>query len=215
MTSLQDHPKIEMLPDIVEGIHVKDALRKLFQDGKNGTPDNISKAGCLALANLSNQLGAAQGKGHVVWNAWRREFPVENPKIIDLARNCVTFSEEVFTEWKNFSFFEFGDMANFENTQFEKGACFNYAKFGDQSNFNDSSASHIKFEWTQWGSVSRFCRSSYRSHVSFMGAQFKSAFFEKYDFGGSAFFFGAAWSSAKSSVSLNWKWKRKLCAKLV
>ena len=59
---MSDHPDIEDLPDLLEGIPVRESIRQLFRDAANGTPDNISKAGCLALALKSNEAGCV-GKG--------------------------------------------------------------------------------------------------------------------------------------------------------
>ena len=52
---MSDHPNIEDLPDLLEGIPVREAIRQLFRDPANGMPDNISKAGCLALAHQGLQ----------------------------------------------------------------------------------------------------------------------------------------------------------------
>lgn len=50
MSSVQDHTDIEKLPLEIDGIPVRETIREIFRNPDNGTPDNISKAGCLALA---------------------------------------------------------------------------------------------------------------------------------------------------------------------
>ena len=130
---MSDHPDIENLPDVLEGIAVRESIRQLFRDPANGTPDNISQAGCLALALKSNEAGCV-GKGYVVWNAWRRAFPVLHLSIV----NHANFQESEFTEVMNFRLFEFGYAANFQKTIFRKKANFDHAKFGTSTDFGFS-----------------------------------------------------------------------------
>lgn len=70
------HPDIDKLPLETDGIRVRETIREIFRNPENGAPDNISKAGCLALAIKSNEVGreAGDGKTHVLWNAWCERF---------------------------------------------------------------------------------------------------------------------------------------------
>lgn len=187
---MSDHPDIELLHDVLEGIPVKESIRQLFRDPANGTPDNISQAGCLALALKSNEVGGA-GKGHVVWNAWRRVFPVPHLSIV----NHANFQGSEFTEVMDFRLFEFGYAANFQKTIFRKEANFDHAKFGTSTDFGFSYwADGASFKWTQWESDIRFTYSYWFAHVNFLGAQFVSANFHLSYFKNGACFIGAGWA---------------------
>ena len=133
MSTTQDHPHIEKLPLEVDGITVRETIREIFRDPENGTPDNISKAGCLALALKSNEVGGV-GKGYVCWNAWRRAFPVPYSSVV----NHTNFQESEFNEEMDFRLFEFGYAANFKKTIFRKKANFDHAKFGISTDFSFS-----------------------------------------------------------------------------
>jgi uncharacterized protein YjbI with pentapeptide repeats len=92
MTVVQDRPDIEKLPLEVDGIPVRETIREIFRNPENGTLDNISKAGCLALALKSNAVGGP-GKGFVVWNEWGRVFPPLDVSYGTTSRiNCPDFS---------------------------------------------------------------------------------------------------------------------------
>jgi hypothetical protein len=54
---MSDHPDIEKLPLETYSIPVRETIREIFRNPDNGAPDNISKAGCLALALRSNEVG--------------------------------------------------------------------------------------------------------------------------------------------------------------
>ena len=62
MNTPQDHPDIEKLE--IDGIPVRESIREIFCNPEHGTPDNISKEGCLALALMSNQVARALGGQH-------------------------------------------------------------------------------------------------------------------------------------------------------
>lgn len=190
MSALPDHPDIEKLPDVLEGIPVKESIRQLFRDPVNGIPDNISKEGCLALALKSNELGGA-GKGYVVWNTWRRAFPVPHLSIV----NHANFQESEFTEVMDFRLFEFGYAANFQKTIFRKEANFDHAKFGTSTDFGFSYwADGASFRWTQCEADIKFNNSYWCNHANFLGAQFVSANFHLSYFKNGACFIGAGWS---------------------
>lgn len=187
---MSDHPNIEDLPDLLEGIPVRESIRQLFRDPVNGTPDNISKEGCLALALKSNELGGA-GKGYVVWNTWRRAFPVPHLSIV----NHANFQESEFTEVMDFRLFEFGYAANFQKTIFRKEANFDHAKFGTSTDFGFSYwADGASFKWTQCEADIKFNNSYWCNHANFLGAQFVSANFHLSYFKNGVCFIGAGWS---------------------
>lgn len=187
---MSDHPDIENLPDVLEGIAVRESIRQLFRDPANGTPDNISQAGCLALALKSNEAGCV-GKGYVVWNAWRRAFPVLHLSIV----NHANFQESEFTEVMNFRLFEFGYAANFQKTIFRKKANFDHAKFGTSTDFGFSYwADGASFKWTQCEADIKFNNSYWCNHANFLGAQFVSANFHLSYFKNGACFIGAGWA---------------------
>ena len=110
------------------------ALELFFKNPSYGTPDCISRDGCLALAKQSNQKSEEFGGRHVLWNSWRRLYPVLNKQNIADFRN-IDFSRH---EEINFSSFDFGDYANFCNTIFGREANFTHANFGKVANFNNS-----------------------------------------------------------------------------
>ena len=151
MSSVQDHPDIEKLPLEIDGIRVRETIREIFRNPDNGTPDNISKAGCLALAK----------QGAIVWNAWRAVFPVISVLKATFPpqyRNRADFSSQNFhgilSDLRNFNF---GNGANFNQsiwgtlTKFE-GAIWG----GDSSFFSAVWSDHCNFERAQWGEFCRF-----------------------------------------------------------
>ena len=190
MSAVKDHTDIENLPLEVDGIPVRETIREIFRNSENGTPDNISKAGCMALALKSNELGGA-GKGYVAWNAWRRAFPVPYLSIV----NHANFQESEFTEEMDFRLFEFGYAANFQKTIFRKNVDFDLAKFGTSTDFSFAFwAADTSFTWTQWESDIRFNYSYWSDYVNFLGAQFVSANFHISYFNKGVCFIGTGWA---------------------
>ena len=150
MNSVQDHPDIEKIATdtngMIDGIPVRETIREIFRNPDNGTPDNISKAGCLALALKSNEVGGA-GKGYVVWNAWRRVFPLR-PKedFFPLLKrknypseilNRVDFSNQKLNNFSKFDFskFDFPPFTDFHAAHFDHDVSFKKAVFGDAVSF--------------------------------------------------------------------------------
>lgn len=136
---MREHPDLQKLPLEIDGIPVRETIREIFRNPENGTPDNISKAGCLALALKSNEVGGHE-KGYLVWNAWRWAFPIRrkdmHPIIPDMWINYADFRNGNFSERDiNFSFFEFGHGADFSKCSWERYADFFQAKFGDECKF--------------------------------------------------------------------------------
>ena len=198
---MSDHPDIELLPDVLEGIPVKESIRQLFRDPANGTPDNISRAGCLALACLSNSFLALINhqavNREILWNTWRKAFPVTGS--VGNWQNSIDFSCHV-DDGKNYPFFidfsnfEFGDGANFNRSKwplsvnFKKCKWGNYcdlsrvewgdrgdflfAEWGECCNFNFSKwGSNTNFSQTRWGIFCTFIGSTWGDRCRFISSQ--------------------------------------------
>jgi hypothetical protein len=145
----QDHPDIEKLPLEIGGIPIRETIREIFRDPENGTPDGITKAGCLALALKSNEIGGRHSE-YVIWNAWRKLFPEIYTK--HFHKNVTNFSGQDFRKLKiDFSRFLMGNGANF-----------NYSIWGDD----------VQFLCSQWGIDARLVLSKWGSGANFMLAQF-------------------------------------------
>lgn len=101
---------------------------EVFNDALNGTPDNITKTGCLALARL----------GKEAWNSWRQKYPVLDNQ--NNWQNNADFNGIDFRccESINFTGFEFGDGANFSEAKFLV-IHFTGAQFGHTANLNPCS----------------------------------------------------------------------------
>jgi hypothetical protein len=208
MSNTQDHPDIEQLPLAVEGVPVRETVRELFRNPENGTPDNISKAGCWAFACKSNELshdffelnGHTQGNTQhtaIVWNCWRQTFPVEGS--FEDPVNHANFEGASF-EGLGLSFadFQFGDFANFEATrwgdsanciaaQWGHHASFERARWGDNANFRDA----------QWGDTANFKYAAWGSNASFNSALWRN----KSDFA------QAAWGDRADFSNAKWGYK--------
>lgn len=177
MSAVLDHPDIEKLPLEVDGIPVRETIREIFRNPENGTPDNISKAGCLALALKSKEVGG--GKSHLVWNAWRDVFPVityyangplQYKNTIDFRK--VDFEKVLF----NLSHFRFGDASDFSESKWGRSTRFDGATWGDKCKFfktiwgNDCGFRQARwgqfcnFEGAKWGDMCRFQNSTWGSH---------------------------------------------------
>jgi uncharacterized protein YjbI with pentapeptide repeats len=155
--------------------------RDVFNDSKSGTPDNISQAGCVALAQL----------GSIAWNAWRKDFPTTGGRIsrgygvTSEYRNFANFSNHIFDGPVDFSNFDFGPHAAFENTEFKQSALFPQSKFGEEANF----------ELAKFQAEAIFEKASFEDGVTFVCANFKSlAFFQYAKLGGKADFAGVTFS---------------------
>jgi hypothetical protein len=179
MNTVQDHPDIEKLPLEMNGIPVRETIREIFRNPENGTPDNISKAGCLVLARNRK----------TIWNAWRQEFPSKTQESFLGERkqlNSADFSDVDFDEELvlDFSEFEFGDLVNFERARASFRLTFARAQFGKGVKFTGSSWGHgVNFEKTTWsgavdfqaaqfGYGTNFSEVNWVGRVNFVGAQF-------------------------------------------
>lgn len=133
-------------------------LIDFFNNDENGTPDNISRSGCMALANIGFTNNA-------IWNEWRKAFPTRiNFGAKSVVLNRADFSNQNFQGMSlNFSGFNFGDYADFSNS---KWGYVNFEKciFGESANFEstewygDKERAILFFNFThsQWGEGANF-----------------------------------------------------------
>lgn len=193
---------------------------EVFSVPENGTPDNITQAGCLALARL----------GKEVWNTWRSEYPVRGEvpnwdniadfSKVDFSENSINFDEFIFgdhaiffdtkfgvitqgrrAEFKRAQFgvdtdfegAEFGDFAEFEGARFGSGTKFTDAQFGGKPNFKKAHFGNwASFERAKFGEEANFTGAQFDFNASFKYAQFKdNAKFTDTTFGIRAQFTGA------------------------
>jgi uncharacterized protein YjbI with pentapeptide repeats len=212
MTVVQDHPDIEKLPLEVDGIPVRETIREIFRNPENGTPDYISKAGCLVLADTSNKVSRPR-LGYVVWNAWRSVFPKTD------SQSHVDFRGYDFRQKPvNFSGFNFGDYADFQGAFWPDGANFRNAQWGDYANFAGASwLTAADFSFTEWGDFANFVCTKWRGESWFTGARwggwcdFRSARWKKLvnftgaQWGDHADFRGAQWEAGVFFSGKSWE----------
>lgn len=206
---------------------------KVFTDPENGTPDNITQAGCLALARL----------GKEAWNAWRSEYPVrgEAPNWENIAdfskvdfRECpIKFDGFIFddnaifweSQFRDFARFkgaqfgnrieftdaQFGSMAQFEDAQFGNGVDFKGAKFGDMADFTRTQFDFgANFESAQFGNDAWFIDAKFGVSAQFTEARFaKRAQFDKTRFGDDVQFMGTQFGQSASFVGVQFEGKAR------
>jgi hypothetical protein len=165
----QDHPDIEKLPLVINNIPVRETIRDIFRNPENGTPDNINKAGCLALAK----------QGAIIWNAWRAAFPaIQILKAIfpTQYRNRADFSSQNFQGiLSNLQDFDFGNRANFDQSVWGSFTKFEGTKWGNQSSFFGAVwGDHCNFERAQWGEFCRFDGAVWGETTKFSSAKWGS-----------------------------------------
>jgi len=134
-----------------------------------GSPESISKAGCLALAK----------KGCLYWNEWRKAFPVSSS-----GENAANFSGYDFTEVEiRFAGFDFGGFVDFSHCIFPGGILsFFGSKFGD----------YCDFRGARFGDGCTFDKSNFEGRVCFIGSQFGlNTSFHKVEFCADVNFLGA------------------------
>jgi uncharacterized protein YjbI with pentapeptide repeats len=202
---------------------------EVFSIPENGTPDNITQAGCLALARL----------GKKAWNAWRLKYPSQVVAFY-VTSNAADFSGYDFSkESINFNGFKFGHRANFNNAQFGnaqfgqanfagadfgESAYFIGAKFGSSPRFCDARfgdlatfrgaqfsqnaiftnvqfGDYVCFDGAQFCDATRFDQAKFGNDASFKGTQFSNTSFEFTEFGKSATFTGCNWASLTNQYS--------------
>jgi Pentapeptide repeats (9 copies) len=179
------------------------------RNGKEVTiadPEGITRDECLALAKC----------GKDAWNAWRREFGTVLEKGAKDWKNRADFSNHDFCETHvNFSGFEFGDTARFDETKFScsvnfDGAQFGYspyfqgvqfresvsfkkARFGGATSFNNAQfAAEANFDEAYFEGGTGFSEALFESWASFNRAVFENGgSFSTTHFGGIAYFDGS------------------------
>lgn len=181
---MSDHPNIENLPLEVDGVAVRETVREIFRNSENGTPDNITKAGCLALAP----------EGKTVWNAWRSEFPVKE-RLANFS-NVADFQNVNFVEESiDFSEFMFGDGACFQGARWGDGAKFRDAQWGSKANLQSVQfANRANFQGAHWGDFARFDGARWGQKANFRAARW----------GRFAVFSGACWDSNADFIGAQW-----------
>ena len=163
MNEQQDHPYIENLPLEVDGKLVREVVRKVFRNAENGTPDAITRAGCIALAL----------KGKEAWNAWREMFPNEFPTRKKYApTNCVNFRNTDLSEI-DFHGFKFGDYANFSGTNLGISGNFSSTVWGKQADFSGMYCDGVSFTNSVFNGAALFERVSCESWISFQNTIFR------------------------------------------
>ena len=147
------------------------SYRFIFDNPRNGSPEDISSEGCIALALMGADL----------WNAWRRDFPCAGGEthhgffVSSEYGNFANFRNYVFEDFADFSHFEFGANAIFENVEFRKFVGFEHATFGENANF----------ELTRFLEGAVFQNAKFEGKVSFRRAKFPHlAFFSHSQFRG-------------------------------
>ena len=214
MNTATDHPDLDHLPLHVDGVRVRETVRELFRNTENGTPDNISKAGCLALALKSNEVGKPN-KGHVVWNAWREAFATRRSES-NGADNRADFSREIFSNADpSFAGFNFGDFADFRDSTWTANAVFKGATFGRDSDFSKAKfQTSAHFQGAQFDQYASFEACQFGAEVGqplpndpepcahFEGAQFAgNANFRNARFYGHAILTGQEWHELRRHFS--------------
>ncbi len=166
----------------------------VFANPDNGTPDQPSQSGFLALARA----------GKTVWNAWRRSWPTTEGQ--STAWPLVDFSNCHLDEDMDFSGFEFGDLANFRGATFTKKADFSNAVFGDAADFvGVSFQEQVQFDEARFGADAQFEGAQFAFGASFPGARFGSqASFFGAQFGDDSDFDGASFGDGARFDGCNW-----------
>lgn len=187
---MNDHPDLKKVTGEINGFSVQQILREFFRNSEYGTPDNISQVGCIALVDLCFKHGGEK-QGHVVWNAWRRQFPVHE----ETSRNIVNFEKHEFREHPYFNNFEFGIRANFRKTFFLRGASFIGAHFGTSCDFSYAYWLNAAwFQFSRWDSDIRFNHAYWNGCAEFMGSQWRDADFDNAVAANDISFRGASWA---------------------
>lgn len=199
-------PMLDDLPLEIEGVQVRESIRDVFSKSVNGTLNNISKEGCLALALKSNEVGCGD-KGYVTWNAWRKHFPVRLNSVNFNFENKTDFAEVDFREMSiNFSQFEFGDVANFQGSKWGVCANFQCAKWGGMANFRGAHwGNQANFQGAQWGRLLLREWMQLGSWDAFQDASWgEGGDFEGAHWGDWANFRGAQWSRGANFRGAQW-----------
>lgn len=185
---------------------------------EHGTPDNISKAGCLALAKL----------GKEAWNAWREAFPVTGQftgwkntgDLVNLEQHKPGSGSlrNGLTNYANFYKYDFSndpDAIDFSGFKFGDGADFSQAVWGRSlknlrsykpANFSNARwGEHANFGMSQWSDEACFSGASWGSSTEFIGTQWgNDADFKNAKWGDDADFTGAQWGHHADFTNGSW-----------
>lgn len=180
-----------------------------------GAPNDITPAGCLALATLSNQHPDAQGRKCALWNEWRDAFP-SRPGPQNQPINIANYQKQRLTSDLCFRGFHFGAHADFRGASVDNGVDFSCAKFEVYANFQGLRAAHgVSFKNVSFGGLAIFSEASFGDGANFSEAKFDGvAYFNFAQFRHCAcfdrahFLDGAAFASAifAGDVSFSGAW---------
>ncbi|WFP51879.1 pentapeptide repeat-containing protein [Methylomonas sp. EFPC3] len=174
---------------------------EIFYDKNNGLPDEITKAGCIALAKL----------GKDAWNSWSKNHPVryEDTNQGTIAKNTVDFSDFDFSKYFeesesktiihiDFKGFDFRERANFSNAIFCIRTDFSNSTFGEGTNFTGAVfKENVYFNDTNFGLNSRFIGCKFYGKSRFIGARFdRNSSFRNSSFSKNASFIGAQFGNS-------------------
>lgn len=167
---IQRFPALQQIEESIRK-HVLD----VFANAENGEPNAISRAGCLALALKSNEVGRAVGedKTHVLWNAWRNAFPTKGGNANRVDFSGVHFRKVPLKPNLSFAAMEFGDFANFRAAQFDYSPIFKAAQFGHLASFTAVRFRiGVNFTAAQFGDLSDFSGAQFGPFAIFTAVQF-------------------------------------------
>lgn len=167
-----------------------------FQCEEHGTPERISKAGCMALAKL----------GATVWNAWRDKFPAERYGHFDHV-NIADFSSVDFNgkQWDFggeicFDGFKFGAGADFKNAIFPRHTSFERAVFGESSDFSNAAVdARSSFKHAKFSRYTKLVSIQLDDWIDFDYAEFEG----NNDFSGSSFGHSVRFNGVKFGSDIN------------
>ncbi|MDD5320911.1 MAG: pentapeptide repeat-containing protein, partial [Methylococcales bacterium] len=181
--------------------------RAVFDDPQNGTPDDITQAGCLALARL----------GKDAWNAWRQKYPVRY--LVDgsfiISENSADFRGfDFLKETIDFKGFVLDHEAHFDDAKFGNDTSFDNAQFGNNERFYGAQFGYFaRFVGLNWASLtSQFSKrpgglEAAKARAELRGLSpetFKSINFNGVEFTGQPNFSGGAFEGPTSFGRLNY-----------
>jgi hypothetical protein len=211
---MSDHPLLEELLEKVDDIPVREELRKFYNDRSCVMNGQITQQGYFKLAVRSNQLGESNGngngKGHVLWNEWRKLFSVENEKGQRL--NVVDFSSQDFSGQSiDFTNFEFGNYAQFQKSSWSSSSTFTHASWGIGCDFTNAEWTEgSNFENATWGSNTKFTNARWSDDAKFSKAQWgDDCDFSEAKWGINCDFTEADWANETKFKRAHWGAKTK------
>jgi uncharacterized protein YjbI with pentapeptide repeats len=172
-------------------------LEEFFKNTAYGTPDNITRDGCIALALLDNRLCEQNNiENGTLWNYWRHKYPVT-----DIGKNSSNF--ENYDAEKhgdiNFSRFNFGEYVDFSGAIFPVFADFSGAIFAKNANFSGVTfREQAYFSGATLTGQAYFSGTTFTERADFSGATFTG----RADFSGATFTESASFSE-KTLIDAN------------